>query len=65
MALEELLCRLLGALLQRGVVARLADDFYIRANTVAELIVIWDEVLDILNKAGMGLSPKKTFICPQ
>ena len=36
-ALEELLCRVLGDLLEEGVVAKLADDIYCGGNTIAEL----------------------------
>ena len=36
-ALEELLCRVLGYLLEEGVVEKLADDIYCGGNTVAEL----------------------------
>ena len=35
-ALEELLCRVLGDLLEKGVVAKLADDIYCGGNTIAE-----------------------------
>ena len=36
-ALEELLCRVLGDLLEEGVVVKLADDIYCGGNTIAEL----------------------------
>ena len=36
-ALEELLCRVLGDLLEEGVVAKLADDIYCGGNTITEL----------------------------
>ena len=37
-ALEELMCRVLGDLLEKGVVAKLADDLYCGGNTVDELV---------------------------
>ena len=36
-ALEELLCRVLGDLLEEGDVAKVADDIYCGGNTIAEL----------------------------
>ena len=36
-ALEKLLCRVFGDLLEEGVVAKLADDIYCGGNTIAEL----------------------------
>lgn len=63
-ALEELMCLLLGDLLQSGHVMKLADDLYIGANDPASLHSIWSSVLGILSKAGIGLSAAKTVICP-
>ena len=37
-ALEELLCRVLGDLLQEGVVAKIADDIYCGGDTPRELL---------------------------
>ena len=37
-ALEELTCRVLGELVQEGVVAKVADDLYIGGNTPDELL---------------------------
>ena len=36
-ALEELMCRILGDLLQEGVVAKIADDLYCGGNSYEEL----------------------------
>lgn len=65
MALKELLCRLLGSLLQRGVIARLADDLYMGTDTWNELHRIYHEVFDILSQTGMVISTEKTIICPK
>ena len=64
-ALEELMCRLLGDLLQEGVVAKMADDLYVGADTMEELVHNWRRVLHILHECGMGLAPAKTVICPK
>ena len=37
-ALEELMCRILGDLLQEGCVAKIADDFYCGGNSHQELL---------------------------
>ena len=40
-ALEELVCRVLGDLLQEGVVAKLADDLYCGGDSPQELLDNW------------------------
>ena len=47
-ALEELMCRVLGPLLQDGVVAKIADDLYCGGNTPLELLQNWKKVLQAL-----------------
>ncbi|XP_060603736.1 uncharacterized protein LOC132756634 [Ruditapes philippinarum] len=64
-ALEELMCRVLGDLLQEGVVAKLADDLYIGGNTTDEVLANWTRVLDALQKNNLKLKPTKTIICPR
>ena len=44
-ALEELLCRVLGDLLEEGVVAKLADDIYCGGNTLAESCRQWSAII--------------------
>ena len=63
-ALEELLCRVLGDLLEEGVVAKLADDIYCGGNTIAELQRNVRRLLQCFADSGMRLSVKKTTICP-
>lgn len=63
-SLEELMCHLLGELLQAGVVAKLADDIHIGADDPRALLETWTMVLSILKKCNLGLSPAKTYICP-
>ena len=64
-ALEELMCRILGELLQEGIVAKLADDLYCGANCPEDLLKNWARVLEVIQKAGLRLSPSKTIICPE
>ncbi len=63
-ALEELMCRVLGDLLQEGCVAKIADDLYCGGNTPAELLTNWKKVLSALDKCDLRLSAKKTIISP-
>lgn len=64
-ALEELLCRVLGDLLQAGVVAKIADDLYCGGNSPDELLRNWSSVLRALHKANLRLSAAKTIINPK
>jgi hypothetical protein len=62
--LEELLCLLFGEKVQKGEVAKVADDLCVGANTIEELFQNWSEVLMILQKNGLRLKPPKTIIAP-
>ncbi|XP_053378682.1 uncharacterized protein LOC128548235 [Mercenaria mercenaria] len=64
-ALEELMCRVLGDLLQEGVVAKLADDLYCGGNSEEELVSNWSRVLAALQENNLKLKPTKTVICPK
>lgn len=64
-ALEELMCRVLGDLLQAGVVAKLADDLYCGGNSPEELLDNWTSVLCALNRCNLRLSASKTVINPR
>lgn len=63
-ALEELTCRVLGHLVQEGIVAKIADDLYCGGNTSEQLIHNWERVLDALQKSSLNLSASKTIIAP-
>ena len=64
-ALEELLCRVLGYLLEEGVVAKLADDIYCGGNTIVELQRNARRLLQCFADSGLRLSATKTTIlCP-
>ena len=64
-ALEEMMCRVVGDLIQEGCVAKLADDLYCGAESPEELLTIWTRVLDQLQRCNLRLSPTKTVICPK
>lgn len=64
-ALEEIMCRVLGDLLQAGVVAKIADDLYCGGNTPRELLHNWRQVLHALHKCDLRLSASKTVINPK
>ena len=64
-ALEEVMCRVLGHLLQDGVVAKIADDLYCGGNTPQELFQNWKKVLQALYKCDLRLSASKTIINPK
>ncbi|KAL9978907.1 hypothetical protein ACROYT_G016491 [Oculina patagonica] len=64
-ALEELMSRVLGDLLQEGIVAKIADDLYCGGNSPEELLQNWTKVLQALNKCDLRLSASKTVINPQ
>ena len=63
-ALEEVLCRILGDLIQDGRVVKLSDDLYCGAQSSEELLSIWSKVLERLSINGIKLSPGKTVCCP-
>ena len=64
-ALEEVMSRVLGDLIQEGIVAKVADDLYCGAATPSELFKNWKRVLDALHSCNLVLSPSKTIIAPK
>lgn len=64
-ALEELLCRVLGELLQEGIVAKIADDMYVGGDDFAELLHNWRRVLAALGASQLSLSAPKTIVGPR
>ena len=63
-ALEELTCRVLGHLLQKGIVVKIADDLYCGGNTPHELLENWKKVLQALCQCDLRLSASKTVVNP-
>lgn len=64
-ALEELMNRVLGQLIQNSNVAKIADDLYVGGDTLEEVLDVWEQVLDAMSKNKLGLSGPKTIILPQ
>ena len=64
-ALEEMMCRVLGDLIQEGCVTKLADDLYCSGNSPETLLSNWRRVLESLDRCNLRLSPTKTIICPK
>ena len=63
--LAELMCRVLGHLIQDGRVAKLADDLYCGGHTPEEALENWSLVLAALQHNNLRLAPHKTKICPR
>ena len=59
------MCRVLGDLLQEGIVTKIADDLYCGGNTPQELFDNLTKLLQAIHKCGLKLSPSKTVICPK
>ena len=63
-ALEELLSRIIGELIAKGIVVKMADDLYCGGQTEEELLRNWAEVLKAFATANMRLTAPKTIIAP-
>ena len=63
-ALAELICRVLGDLIQERIVVKIADDLFCDGNTPEGLLANWRRVLEALTKCNLKLSPPKTIIAP-
>lgn len=63
-ALEELMCRVLGDLVEEGFVAKISD-LYCEGNTPEDLLHNWGKVLHALQKCSLNLSATKTVIAPK
>ena len=63
-ALEELMCRVVGDLLQAGILAKIADDLYVGGDSPSELLQNWISLLGALRDNNLFLNAPKTVICP-
>ena len=61
--LEELLCTIFGDMIQKGLVAKIADDIYVGSNTIEELFDRL-KVLQLIEENGLKLKAAKTQIAP-
>ena len=64
-ALEEVMCRVLGPLLQDGFMAKIANDLFCGGNTPHKLLHNGQKVLHDLHQCNLRLSAHKTIICPR
>ena len=63
--LDEILSRVLGNLMARQIVVKIADNLIIRANTIDELFSNYIDVLQCLQENKLCLAADKTTICPK
>ena len=63
--LEELLSRILGQYIQEGWVARIADDLYVGADSLLDLLAHWRLTLKSLQLNNLRLNAPKTLVCPK
>ena len=59
------MCRVLGDLLQDGIVAKLADDQYCGDSTPEELLTTGKKSCKLFKKSDLRLASPKTVICPR
>ena len=64
-ALEELMYRVFGNLLEEGILVKLADALYCGANTAEQLLTNWKRVLQALHRCDLNLSVSKSVIFPR
>ena len=63
-ALDEIMSRIFGDLVEKGVLQRVADDIYIGSDNILSLFETWGTVLSRLQQADLRLSAPKTEIMP-
>ena len=59
-ALEEIMCRVLGDLIQEGCVTKLADDLYCGSDSPEILLSNWRRAFESLDRCNLRLSPTKS-----
>ena len=62
--LDELMARVVGHLVMDNKALLIADDLYVCANSIEELLSYWEELLYALSKNNLTLSASKTVIVP-
>ena len=60
--LDQLMCKVLGDEITRGIVEVARDDIQVGGDTIDELISNWSLVLNKLNMCNLKLSPHKVRI---
>ena len=64
-ALEEVMCRVLGDMIESGKVVKLADNLYCGGNSLSELCRNWEDLLRSLSRNDLHLSASQTIINPK
>ena len=62
--LDELMSRILGDLVERGIVTRIADDLYTGGNYIADLLYNWEWILQRFEANNLLLSAPKNCGMP-
>lgn len=62
--LDELTSRIFGDMVEAGKVIKIADDLYAGADSIPNLLDIWEELLMKMEQNNLRLSATKTVICP-
>ena len=63
-AFEQLMCSVLGDLLQGGCIVKIADNLCCSGSTPQELLLNWWRTLSVLDCCNLRLSAEKTIVCP-
>ena len=63
--LQELTARVFGDFMLEGFVVLIADDIFIGADSISELLINWFRVLLRLQECNLTLSATKTIVCPK
>ena len=61
---EEMMCTVLGPLLQEGVVAKMEDDMYVEGEESSSLLDNWPRTLERIRSSNLILKAAKTVIAP-
>ena len=64
-ALEEVVCRVFGSLIQNNQAAKIADNLFCGGNTLEELCTNWEQLLKAASRNDLSLSPSQTVINPK
>ena len=64
-ALEEVVSRVFGSLIQSDQVMKIADNLFTGGNTLDELCRNWEQVLKAASRNSLNFSPSQTIINPK
>ena len=64
-ALEEVVSRVFGSLIQSDQVIKIADNLFTGGNTLDELCYNWEQVLQAASRNSLNFSPSQTIVNPK